>query len=288
MASTVLKVVGRSHRRRQVSEITSMALAPGLVWKEFVMGKFDHRVALVTGAASGIGRAIAKDLAREGARVVLTDINLEAAQDVAAEIETAGGTAKAFKHDTSSRQDNEAAVKFAVDTFGALHLAVNNAGIGDATPLAEKDLDEWDRVISINLTGVAYGCHYQLKQFLTQDDTDSCAIVNMASIHGSVARKGGLVAYTAAKHGVVGLTKAIAADYADKGIRCNSVGPAYIDTPLLKNIKDEARDYLKTLHPAGRLGEAEEVAAVVRFLLSNDASFVNGSYHLVDGGYTAI
>lgn len=252
------------------------------------MGKFDGRVALVTGGASGIGKAISEELAREGASVVLTDINLEAAEEVATAIEASGGTAAAFQQDASSKEDNEKAVAFAVEKFGALHLAVNNAGIGDATPLAEKDLAEWDKVISINLSGVAYGCHYQLKQFLAQDDTTPCAIVNMSSIHGSVARKGGLVAYTAAKHGVVGLTKAIAADYADQGIRCTAVGPAYIDTPLLKNIKDEAREYLKTLHPQGRLGEASEVASLVSFLLSDEASFINGSYHLVDGGYTAV
>lgn len=252
------------------------------------MGKFDGRVALVTGGASGIGKAISEELAREGAKVVLTDINLEAAEKVASDIENAGGTAAAFQQDASSKEDNEKAVAFAVETYGALHLAVNNAGIGDATPLAEKDLDEWDKVIGINLSGVAYGCHYQLKQFLAQGCETPCAIVNMSSIHGSVARKGGLVAYTAAKHGVVGLTKAITADYADRNIRCNAVGPAYIDTPLLKNIKDEAREYLKSLHPQGRLGEAAEVAKLVSFLLSDDASFINGSYHLVDGGYTAV
>lgn len=130
------------------------------------MSKFENKVALVTGGASGIGEAIAKRLASEGAKVVVADINDVAAKDVAAAIEAAGGVAAAFRQDVASKEDNEAAVQFAVDTFGALHLAVNNAGVGDHTPLADKDLADWDKVIAINLSGVAYGCHYQLKQFL--------------------------------------------------------------------------------------------------------------------------
>ena len=178
------------------------------------MGKFDNKVALVTGGASGIGKAIAERLANEGAKVVVADLNEDAAKEVAAAIEANGGNATAFRQDVASKEDNEAAVQFAVDTYGALHLAVNNAGIGDHTPLADKDLADWDRVISINLSGVAYGCHYQLKQFLAQANTEQCAIVNMSSIHGSVGRAGGIEGYTAAKHGVVGLTKSLAADYA--------------------------------------------------------------------------
>lgn len=252
------------------------------------MGKFDNRVALVTGGASGIGNAISERLAREGAQVVLADINLEAAQSAAADITEQGGTAVAFQQDVARRQDNEDAVRFAVESFGALHLAVNNAGIGDRTPLADKDLDDWDRVIAINLNGVAYGCHYQLKQFLAQEDREHCAIVNLSSIHGSVGRAGGIEAYTAAKHGVVGLTKALAADYAATGIRVNCVGPGYIDTPLIRKTQGEARQALIAKHPAGRLGKPEEIAAMVSFLLSEEASFANGSYHLVDGGYTAV
>lgn len=252
------------------------------------MGIFDNRVALVTGAGSGIGKAIAQDLAAHGAKVVASDINLEAVEAVVAEIESRGGTAKAFTQDASSKEDNAAAVAFAVEHFGALHLAVNNAGIGDQVPLAEKKLEDWDRLINLNLNGVAYGCHYQLIQMLAQDDEVPCAIVNMSSIHGSVARRGGIAAYAAAKHGVIGLTKSIAADYADKGIRCTSVGPGYIDTPLLEHLGEEKRQELRHRHPQDRLGKPEEVAALVRFLLSDEASFINGSYHLVDGGYTSI
>ncbi|AWB83176.1 SDR family NAD(P)-dependent oxidoreductase [Corynebacterium liangguodongii] len=253
------------------------------------MGSLDHRVALVTGGGSGIGKAIAAELGREGAAVVVTDINAETARESAEAIEAAGGRAASMAHDAESLDQHIAAVEFAVETFGALHLAVNNAGIGeDGKPLAEKDMASWDKVIALNLSGVAYGCHAQLKQFLSQRDGVPCAIVNMGSIHSSVALKGGIPAYTAAKHGVVGLTKAIAADYADRGIRCNAVGPAYIDTPLLTDLRPETRELLVRLHPQGRLGEAEEVAKLAAFLLSDAASFINGSYHLVDGGYTAI
>ncbi|QGU04095.1 SDR family NAD(P)-dependent oxidoreductase [Corynebacterium comes] len=249
---------------------------------------FAGKVALVTGAASGLGEGVAKDLAARGAKVVVADINLEGAGKVVSEIEQAGGEAAALKMDSASREDNRKAVEFAVEKFGALHLAVNNAGIGGkANKVGEMDLDDWDRVIAINLSGVAYGNRFQIEQFLKQDDTATCAIVNMASIHGTVAAPGNS-AYTAAKHGVVGLTKNAAAEYGDKGIRLNAVGPGYINTPLLQNLPAEHYDALAAKHSLGRLGETSEVVAMVNFLLSEDASFITGSYHLVDGGYTAV
>ncbi|MFF1251575.1 SDR family NAD(P)-dependent oxidoreductase [Pseudarthrobacter sp. NPDC058329] len=252
------------------------------------MAQFTGKVALITGGGSGIGEAISKELAAKGANVVVSDINLDAAQRVVREITDDGGTASAVRQDTARKEDAEAVVRHAVDTYGALHLAVNNAGIGGKqAPAGETDLDEWDKVIGINLNGVLYGMRYQIPQML-EAGAAKCAIVNMASIHGTVAALGN-GAYTAAKHGVVGITKNAAAEYGPQGLRINSVGPGYIRTPLVESsLSPEVLQLLEGKHALNRLGTSEEVSHLVCFLLSEEASFMTGGYYLVDGGYTAV
>ncbi|MEU0743633.1 SDR family NAD(P)-dependent oxidoreductase [Streptomyces sp. NPDC006134] len=248
--------------------------------------EFAGRTAFVTGAASGIGLATARRLGAGGANVVIADYNAEGAGKAAADLKAEGVSAAAVEVDVTRPESVEAAVRFTVDTFGALDLAVNNAGIGGpSAPTGEYDVDAYHRVVRTNLDGVFHSMRYELPAM--QAAGRGGAIVNVASILGSVGFAGS-PAYVAAKHGVVGLTKTAAAEYAAQGIRINAVGPGFIDTPLLKSMDRAAYDGLVALHPAGRLGRAEEVAEVIAFLLSDRASFVHGSYHLVDGAYTAV
>lgn len=244
--------------------------------------QFDGKVALVTGAASGIGEAIARELAGGGAKVVVADLDMAAATSVSTSI---GGAAAPFQIDVADASAVEAMVAFAEETFGALHLAVNNAGIGGAAaPTAEYPLDSWSRVIDVNLNSVFYCCRYEIAAMLR---AGGGAIVNMASILGSVGIANS-PAYVAAKHGVVGLTKSTALEYATQSIRINAVGPGFIETPLLTKHMDEATlASIASQHAANRLGTSEEVSAITCFLLSDRASFITGSYHLVDGGYVA-
>ncbi|NSC24891.1 SDR family oxidoreductase [Streptomyces albus subsp. chlorinus] len=247
-------------------------------------GEFAGKAALVTGAASGIGLAVARRLGEAGASVVVADFDEDGAQVAAGELEAAGTRAEPLVVDVTDPDSMREAVRFTTHTFGSLDLAVNNAGVsGPSMPTGEFEVTAWDRVIATNLSGVFYGLRHQLPVMAA---AGGGAVVNMSSILGTNGFAGS-PAYVAAKHGVVGLTKTAALEYADKGVRVNAVGPGFIDTPLLRGTDSPMRERLVSLHPQGRLGTAEEVAEVTAFLLSDRASFVQGSYHLVDGGYAA-
>ncbi len=248
------------------------------------MKQLEDKVALVTGAASGIGKTTSLLFAKEGAKVVVSDVAEDDGKEVAEEIEKQGGEAQFVKADTSDPGDQEALINKTVETFGKLDIAVNNAGIGGPQePIGEYPVDDWDKVISINLSGVFYGMHQQIPAML---ETGGGSIVNMASILGAVGAPG-TAGYAAAKHGVVGLTQNAALEYSDHGLRVNAVGPGYIETSLLDNMDDEQIKQLVNLHPIGRLGKTEEIAELVLWLASDKASFATGGYYPIDGGYLA-
>jgi NAD(P)-dependent dehydrogenase (short-subunit alcohol dehydrogenase family) len=246
---------------------------------------FSGKVALVTGAASGIGEACAHTLVGSGAKVIVADFDTASGEAVTEKIATEGGKASFFKVDVSMPEQTEAMVKFAIDTYGRLDVAVNNAGIGGAqAPTGEHSIDDWKKVVDVNLNGVFYGLRYEIPAIL---ESGGGSIVNMASILGSVGFSNS-PAYVAAKHGVVGLTKAAAVEYAALGVRINSVGPGFIHTPLLDdNLDEETQGAIATMHPIQRMGSSQEVANLVAFFCSDEAAFCTGGYYLVDGGYTA-
>ncbi len=244
------------------------------------------QVALVTGGGSGIGRAVASAYAREGACVVVTDVDRMGGEETVAQLTRSGAQAVFQAADVSRPADCAAMVEFTLARFGRLDIACNNAGVaGPGGALADHTLDGWDRVIGINLSGVFYSMRYELAPML---NAGAGSIVNIASILGAVGFAGA-PAYVAAKHGVVGLTRSAALDYAGQGLRINAVGPGFIDTPLIAHHLAQADRHrqLVALHPAGRLGTAGEVAELVLWLSSSRASFVNGAYYPVDGGYLA-
>ncbi|TDJ38170.1 MAG: SDR family oxidoreductase [Gammaproteobacteria bacterium] len=255
------------------------------------MGKLDGKVVLITGAASGIGRASAIRMAAEGAAVMCADIDLAGVRETAAMI-TEGGSnaAAALELDVVNEADVQAALQSTVDELGGLDIIFNNAGIGG------KEAG-WDKTIAINLSGVYHGLFHGAP-FLAERGGGS--IINTASVAGLVGLTGiqtgelsalqpGAGAYVAAKHGVSGLTKQYAVTFGMQGVRVNAIAPGYIETPMTAPVREteEVERYIESLHPLGRLGQPEEIAAVAVFLASDDASFITGVVLPVDGGYTA-
>jgi NAD(P)-dependent dehydrogenase (short-subunit alcohol dehydrogenase family) len=247
-----------------------------------------NAVCLVTGGASGIGRAIALAWAREGAKVVVSDLEAAAVggAETVAQVRAAGAEAVFVAADVARDADCAALVARTLERYGRLDAACNNAGVGGTiAPTADYALDEWHRVLSVNLTGVFLCMKHEIPALLA---SGGGAIVNVASILGAVGFAGA-PAYTAAKHGVLGLTKVAALDYAARGVRVNAIGPAFIHTPMIAALEGDPATLqaIVAMHPAGRLGGPEEVAELVAWLSSARASFVNGAYWPVDGGFLA-
>ena len=253
------------------------------------MARLSGKVALVTGAASGLGAATARRLAKDGAAVLLTDRDL-AGEDVAASITAAGGQAAFRLHDVTSHPDWAAAVEHAVQDFGRLDILVNNAGVaGGRHELMDHSYDAWRQILAVNLDGVFLGLRHAGPRIAA---SGGGSVINLSSILGKVGMAGA-AAYCASKGGVTLLTKAAALEWAPLGIRVNSVHPGFIDTPMVSNALadredgNEMRVALMNAHPIGRFGVPREIADAIAFLASDDASFITGAELLVDGGFTA-
>jgi NAD(P)-dependent dehydrogenase (short-subunit alcohol dehydrogenase family) len=244
----------------------------------------DGKSAIVTGAGDGIGRAIALRYAEDGAHLTICDVNDQMGRETAAMIKDAGGKAEYVHADVRKTSDHAALVDAALSAYGRLDVACNNAGISGEFALSGDLTDQqWQDVIDTNLTGVFFGVRAQVGAMLK---TGGGAIVNISSILGQVAMETAMP-YTAAKHGVLGITKAVAWEYGERGIRINAIGPGFINTQLADKLPPDALAQFIGMHALKRLGERSEVAALAAFLASEQASFITGSYYPIDGGYLA-
>ena len=250
--------------------------------------RLEGKVALITGGASGMGKVASTLFAKEGARVVLTDVADDAGEATAAEIRDAGGEARFVHADVSKEADAEAMVRAAVQTFGGLHVLYNNAGVmpNDDGSVHTNTEAIWDLVLGINVKGVAFGCKHGIPAMI---DSGGGSIINVASFVAWMGAATSQTAYTSSKGAVLAMTREIAVEYARRGIRCNALCPGPIDTPLLAELlSDNAKRQRRSVHiPMGRLGRAEELANAALFLASDDSSFMTGASLIVDGGITA-
>ncbi len=250
--------------------------------------RLEGRVMIVTGAASGIGRASAQLLARRGAKVLVTDVNAAGGEETVALIASTGGQAHFLRVDVSKEEEVKAMVAEAVSRFGGLHGALNNAAVEANTfaPMHQEPVEQWNRLLAVNQTGVFFCMKYEAEYMLRNGGG---SIVNVASAAGLTAIPN-LASYVTTKHAVVGLTRAGSCDYAALGVRVNAVAPGAIETPMLREaLKDPvAKEHILRMHPIGRIGEPQDIAEGVAWLLSDAAAFVTGACICIDGGYTSI